>query len=379
MPISVPIRRCRLAIAWSLAVVPSLAEAADVKQDERIVFFPTAAHRTEDGREWIAPVHGWIYEPEADSVRRKAAIAGLRKTLGLVEGRPSTQLFERRTRLFLVDNERGKRIAIRVGDKTFELERSFEDGHFFGTVRLDAQMAAQGAVDGQVRFSAITDPDDKRLFQGAIHLIPPTGISVISDIDDTIKVTGVTDRNKLVENTFFLPFRAVDGMAKLYRRWADAGAKFHFVSAGPWQLYEPLAEFASEAGFPSATFHLRRVRLKDSTALSLLADPLEYKLSVIEPLMVDFPQRRFILVGDSGERDPEVYAAVAAKHPDQMLRIYIRDVTGDAADAPRYKKGFASLPRDKWRLFRDANEIREDMKLDAGAKSPSRGPRKLQP
>lgn len=373
MRVSTPIRRRRLAIAWSLTVFASFAGASDVEKDEWVVFFPTAAHLSEDGRQWIAPVHGWIYEPEADSLVRNAAIAGLRKMLGLPEGRSSTQIFEQRARPFLVDNERGKRIAIRVADETFDLDRSREDGHFFGTVRLDTQAAARWASGGEIRYVAVTDPDDKRHFRGTIRLIPPAGISVISDIDDTIKVTEVTDRQKLVENTFFLPFRAVDGMPQLYGRWASAGADFHFLSASPWQLYEPLAEFASEAGFPSATFHLRQIRLKDSSVLALLADPLEYKLRVIESLMADFPQRRFILIGDSGERDPEVYGAAAAKHPDQVLRIYIRDVTGHAADSPRYEAAFVRLPRGTWQLFRDPAEIREDAKLDTEAKSPARG------
>ncbi len=192
---------------------------------------------------------------------------------------------------------------------------------------------------------------------------------MISDIDDTIKVTEVTDRKKMLENTFFQPFRAVDGMAELYRRWADEGAKFHFVSASPWQLYEPLAELTRKAGFPSATFHLRRVRLKDTSVLAMLDSPLEAKLNVIEPLMACFPQRRFILVGDSGERDPEVYGTVASRHPEQVLRVYIRDVTGDAADSPRYRTVFRELPRDMWKVFRSAAEIRDDVKLATGTTS----------
>jgi phosphatidate phosphatase APP1 len=121
-----------------------------------------------------------------------------------------------------------------------------------------------------------------------------------------------------------------------------------------------LAEFASQAGFPSATFHLRQVRFKDSSVLSLLADPLEAKLQMIEPLMATFPHRRFILVGDSGERDPEVYGRIAEKHPDQILRIYIRDVTGQAAQSPRYQAAFGKLPTDKWRLFQEPSTIQED-------------------
>lgn len=376
MQSSALIRRRAVWLAAGLAVIPCLVAASDIEKDERIVFFPTVAHLSENGREWVASVHGWIYEPEAESLRRKAAIAGFRKMLGSQADGTSSDIFERRAWQFFVDNERGKEIAVQVGGKTFDLEPSSEDGHFFGSLRLDAQTAKRLAPDGRLRYLALTDEKDTRHFVGTIHLVPPAGVSVISDIDDTIKVTEVTDRKKLVENTFFLPFCAVEGMPELYRRWADAGAEFHFVSGSPWQLYVPLAELMRDAGFPSATFHLRRVRFKDSSVLSLLGDPLEYKLQVIEPLMADFPQRRFILVGDSGERDPEVYAAVATKHLDQVLRIYIRDVTGQAADSPRYKTTFAKLSRDQWQLFRDPREIGADLKPAAEERSPPRESKK---
>jgi phosphatidate phosphatase APP1 len=78
---------------------------------------------------------------------------------------------------------------------------------------------------------------------------------------------------------------------------------------------------------------------------------------VIEPLMETYPQRRFILVGDSGERDPEVYAKIAEERPEQVLRIYIRDVTGQAADTPRYQATFGKLPEEKWQIFDEPSAI----------------------
>jgi hypothetical protein len=347
-------------------VCPTITLASDLKTDEAIVFFPTLAHLSEDGRAWTTRIHGWIFEPESDGVLRNVAITSFRNALGLSADEAESRVFEQRARVFLADNERGKRIAIQIGKSVIELEPSAEDGHFFGTVRLDSQTVNRLARDGRLGYTAVTERRDPRVFAGEIHLIEPVGVSVISDIDDTIKVTEVTDRKKLLQNTFLLPFRAVDGMADVYRRWSNGGAKFHFVSASPWQLYEPLAAFASQAGFPAATFHLRQVRFKDSSVLSLLADPLEAKLQVIEPLMATFPHRRFILVGDSGERDPEVYGRIAEKHPDQVLRIYIRDVTGQVAQAPRYKAAFGKLPTDKWQLFQEPSTIHEDPRMWSG-------------
>ena len=144
---------------------------------------------------------------------------------------------------------------------------------------------------------------------------------------------------------------------KRYRQWADAGLAFHYVSSSPWQLYEPLASFLSDTGFPEGSLDLRLFRIKDRTALNLGADSLTTKPPVIEQLLQAYPERRFILVGDSGERDPEVYALIARKYPAQILRIFIRDVTGEPADAARYTECFRDLPADLWQLFDDPQTL----------------------
>ena len=216
------------------------------------------------------------------------------------------------------------------------------------------------AEDGQLRplpFATVLEAGDSRVFRGAVSLVRPTGLSVISDIDDTVKITEVSDKRKVLENTFVKPFRAVDGMAAAYRRWTDAGASLHFASASPWQLYQPLSTFFQEAGFPSATYHLRRVRLKDSSVLSLLADPLQVKLPLLEVFFTDYPRRTFILVGDSGERDPEAYGELARRHPDQVSRVYVRDVTGEPRESARYQRAFQGVPAEKWVVFKDPADL----------------------
>ena len=155
---------------------------------------------------------------------------------------------------------------------------------------------------------------------------------MISDIDDTIKISQVTQKRELLRNTFLRPFRAVVGMPALYQAWADQGAEFHLVSSSPWQLYEPLSGFVRAEAFPPATFHLRRIRLKDPTTLISFGAPQELKVQTISALLQRFPARRFVLVGDSGEQDPEAYGQVARQFPDQVAAIFIREV---AAERPR--------------------------------------------
>jgi len=100
--------RSSLTIAWSLVVATVSASASDVKRDEWIVFFPMVAHRVGDGGEWGAVVHGWVYEPAADSFTRNVAMWGVRKMLGLPTDRPSTEVFERRAGVVSGGQRKGK-------------------------------------------------------------------------------------------------------------------------------------------------------------------------------------------------------------------------------------------------------------------------------
>lgn len=329
-----------------------------IRSDEVVVFFPTCGRL--DKETWIVPIHGWIFEPELDSPMRRLALDLFRRSLGLEKEEADAVTFKRRARAFLVDNERGKKLSIRLGGRVYPLEESAANGHFHGTVRLtgeEAQKLLQENKDGWVDFQAVTRPDDERVFRGRAQLIGPTGISVISDIDDTIKVSEVLKRRALLANTFLREFQAVPGMADLYRDWAATGATFHYVSASPWQLYEPLSEFFAKENFPPATYHLKAFRWKDSSFFQLFADPEATKNQAIVPLFEAYPRRRFILVGDSGEKDPEIYANLLRKFPAQVARILIRDITGEDAAAPRYQKTFAGLAADRWRIFRNADEL----------------------
>jgi phosphatidate phosphatase APP1 len=144
-------------------------------------------------------------------------------------------------------------------------------------------------------------------------------------------------------------------MAPLYRKLADRGAVFHYVSSSPWQLYPPLRRFFDSSGLPVGSFHLRSFRLKDESFLNLFKSSRETKPGVIEALLAAFPRRDFVLVGDSGEADPEIYGDVARRYPGRVRAILIRNVTGERADDPRFGDGaFRALPLDQWLLFEDA-------------------------
>ncbi|MBA3938288.1 MAG: App1 family protein [Planctomycetes bacterium] len=335
-----------------------------VQGDDEVVFLPTFAQPAADGG-WEATIHGWVYQPERDSVKRRILLGLLGRSLGHDEADLDREQFRNRAGAFLVDNQPGKRLAIEIGDHVYPLPPSLPNGHFGATVHVAAETVARlralapGATGIPFTLSraSFADPADARRFAGVIEPLDATGMSVVSDIDDTIRITECRDRKALVRNTFLLPFRPVTGMAAAYRRWAAGGAHFHYLSASPWQLYTPLSVFADAEGFPAGTWNLKQFRWKDETFWDLFADPELHKRTTLEPLLAAFPQRRFVLIGDSGQSDPECFGALARKHPAQIVRIFIRDITGGGRGAPRYAGAFAGVPEENWLLFEEGAHL----------------------
>lgn len=63
--------------------------------------------------------------------------------------------------------------------------------------------------------------------------------------------------------------------------------------------------------------------------------------------------RSLVLVGDSGEHDPEIYGNVTRMYPKRVRRIFIRAVKGEKPNDARFVKAFKDIPREKWLVFTD--------------------------
>ncbi|KAF2093212.1 hypothetical protein NA57DRAFT_7877, partial [Rhizodiscina lignyota] len=153
------------------------------------------------------------------------------------------------------------------------------------------------------------------------------GVSLISDIDDTIKHSAIgSGAREIFRNAFIreLGDLTIEGVKEWYNKLAKMGVKFHYVSNSPWQLYPALTKFFSLAGLPPGSFHLKQY----SGMLQGIFEPVaERKKSTLDKLAHDFPERSFILVGDSGEADLEVYTDFVLENPGRVLGVFIRDVT----------------------------------------------------
>jgi len=344
-----------LALALWLAAAVTVS-AAGLRADERVVFIPSPGSQTAPGGGWELDIHAWAMEPES----RSLGVFAFRKAMGLDKDKmtPGERArFNERARWFLVDNERHKNITLWLNERLQPVGKTEADGRLHVSLTLAAESVAKLRAAAQTPVIHFTTADTGgvgRSFHGEIHLCDPEGLSVISDIDDTIKVSEVRDQKALLRNTFVNEFKPVEGMAETYRAWmTNDGALFHYVSASPIQLYVPLADFVKGSSFPDGTWHLKDFRWKDESFFNLFVSPEEYKPGVIEPFFKRFPHRRFVLVGDSGEKDPEIYAALARKYPRQVVRILIRDTTGEARDSQRYQRVFQGLAPGSWQIFKE--------------------------
>lgn len=339
------------------AAIDAARDSSPIKSDEVVEIFPAYGWRVEGGS-WRLELHAWIYEPERGDLARNAA---LNEVLEEIPDLDPTSKAIARTRVarFLVDNERGKKLTVTLAGKVFALAPSAEDGHCFGEVTLSEAEARPWAEQGRLEVVVNTKPRDDRRFASSVQLVEPEGLTVISDVDDTIKITEVRSTTNVLRRTFAMPFEVVPGMAPAYGAWLGPGAHLHFVSSSPWQLFEELELMARSAGFPQASWDLKRVRPRNvpTTVEKLLADPLTTKPPAIRAVMDRFPTRRFVLVGDSGEQDPEVYGLIARERPNSVERIYIRDVSGDAREGERYRAAFEGVAAERWVLFKDASPL----------------------
>lgn len=175
---------------------------------------------------------------------------------------------------------------------------------------------------------------------GALLLVPAENrLGIISDLDDTILVSEVTDKSQLLRNTLLVNYaqrQPVPGTAALYTRLArrnprPEAAPIFYLSASPRQLHAGIQAFLDRNGFPRGVLITRKVT-NDDTSDPLL-DPMQYKTARIEQLLAALPQVKFTLVGDDGERDPEIYDRIRRQHPDRIEAVWIRKVSRDTARA----------------------------------------------
>jgi hypothetical protein len=326
------------------------AKAEPLERDEDVLFLPGTARVLEDGRIEV-DLQAWIHEKD----RQKILDTALAHYLGLKLSSmsPAARLrFARRTSLFHAEAEEGTVLEIDFGQGTPHVFMPPSDAGGRTGLRTTVALTPDPRLAPWLRFHARVAGPGRRI-EGRALLVPAQGLSVISDIDDTVKVTQVRDQQQMLLNTFARDMKAVPGMAQHYRDLArNPQTRFHYLSSSPIQLLPALADFLNDAGFPPGSMHLR----ESTTWRTLIpgnGESRAHKLAAIGRLMEDFPERRFLLIGDSGELDPEIYGEVARTRPERVEGVVIRDVTAEGRDAPRYSSAFEGVDPARWHILKD--------------------------
>ncbi|KAI1749252.1 hypothetical protein F4782DRAFT_514578 [Xylaria castorea] len=218
----------------------------------------------------------------------------------------TTPLVEAAITLFFYNNTQSQSRTVMTDDS----------GHFIVRAALDF-------VPTHVRVLANEDISCTE----TVQVIEPHGISLISDIDDTIKRSNIAlGAKEIFRNTFVRELKdlTINGVKDWYNGLHDMGVRIHYCSNSPWQLYPVIATYFKLAGLPPGSLHLKRY----TGMLQGIFEPVaERKKGTLEKIMNDFPERKFLLVGDSGEADLEVYTELAIANPGRIKGIFIRDVT----------------------------------------------------
>jgi phosphatidate phosphatase APP1 len=319
---------------------------------KHVTVYPTYGFQDpDDAGTWRFRVRVWGHRrlPKLDEHLFRALVPGDHKDDELVTLRD-------RSREFITDDDEGLEVSFAFDHdpegQTFSFGKETDDN---GLVEQDYALPADRLKQifdnqpGSSKWLQLTAHVEgltgKGKGSGRIRFLEPEGLSVVSDIDDTIKVSNVPAGHDVVaRHTFLLPFEHVEDMLARYQKYGE-DVSFHYVSGSPWQLYGLLQKFLiDDTGFPQGTFHMKDLRKSDlsdfvNDVRNFVAGKKytrQQKIRQISDLMRNLPRRRFILIGDSGECDPEVFTHIRGEFEDQVEEIFIRKVTNEPEGSKRF-------------------------------------------
>jgi phosphatidate phosphatase APP1 len=251
-----------------------------------------------------------VFEAAADSLRIDATlVANLLRWVVLDLPGVSVEVSVAGHSVTAISNQEGFIVAkVPVGD----LAPGWHTVDFAATDRDGGEVTAHGRV---------------------VHPNPSAPTAIITDIDDTILRTGITEGMKSVQRTLLRDAhgrKPIPGMPSLYRGLArgtgdHAEATVFYVSAAPWNLYEMFVQFLQIRGFPCGPLFLTDWR-PGSTVEGEDVPKVGHKMARIRRLLDSYPELSFVLVGDTGEADAAVYQRFLDSDGGRIAAALLREV-----------------------------------------------------
>ncbi|MBL9043332.1 MAG: DUF2183 domain-containing protein [Myxococcales bacterium] len=197
-------------------------------------------------------------------------------------------------------------------------------------VKLPAQLAPpKAAVEAHLRHPGYHAAP----VQGTVLVYDGSpGLAVVSDVDDTLLDSQITDRKKMIENALTKSTWELAAFADAPQVLGELsrGLPVFYLSGSPWGFHARISSYFQRVGFPEGTLVLKRFSREP------LLDQMGFKYPHLRAIVAALPSKKFVLFGDSGEKDPEIYARLRTELPSRVEKIYIHLVTSESAASPRF-------------------------------------------
>ncbi|KAJ7504449.1 hypothetical protein B0H11DRAFT_2154582 [Mycena galericulata] len=181
------------------------------------------------------------------------------------------------------------------------------------------------------------------------YLVPPDGLTIISDIDDILRVTKIYEPSQGLLNSFARPFTPWMNMPDIYANWSKALPQmhFHYLTTTPEQITRNYMQFIY-ATYPLGSFDTRPLNFSDVSAT------LSIRKFLLDRIFQTYPQRKFVLIADTSNSDVmKDYPAMVTDYPGQVQCIFLRNTTAtDSGDQfPYDTSGFKGLNQSMYMFF----------------------------
>jgi len=153
-------------------------------------------------------------------------------------------------------------------------------------------------------------------------------------------------------------------MSNLYQEWQMKypNCSFHYLSGMPDQLFTLTEEFINRNHFPSGSFHMRHFNWAIGSLFDFLHSQSTFlhKISYLR-FFLSNTKRDFVLIGDSGEKDPEIYGTIPREYPQRIRAIFIRAIKNESFDDQRFFNAFQNISQEKWLIFNHPKQVPIDL------------------
>ncbi|KAJ4142499.1 hypothetical protein NW754_009941 [Fusarium falciforme] len=187
------------------------------------------------------------------------------------------------------------------------------------------------------------------------YLVPPKGMTIVSDIDDILRVTKIYEPKEGLLNTFARPFVSWMNMPDIYANWSSSinDLHFHYLTTTPEQATRNYMSFIYNT-YPLGSFDTRPLNFSDLSAT------LSIRRFLLDKVFQTFPDRKFILVADTTNSDVmKAYPALYKDYPGQVQCIFLRNTsaTDDGNKFPYNTEGFKDIPQERYMFFRVPDDL----------------------